>query len=314
MRNKDVKLHVAISFYSDDKVKNRHRLKPSHLMDVSTTYLRNVKHFEWTRMKSKLDRWSQLATVIRHLSLIPVARLKVEVYTNAPLSDISSLGSILDRARGQSFHSIHVDLSQLPHPHMLTWEHRRGVDRFLSDAGSRDLFLYLEDDEVFTHANLVQFQSCRDPLKEVGLVPSFLRIEFARSLKKWVSTDLSHRVSLSQTPHLMDKRSGRLFVELPNPYCGMYMLDKELAAEFVDSDAFSEVRSRHLGLGTRERAANGLHGVNIPEGFGARGLVEFDPYELLPTQGSLIQHLGDVYGNSRQRMFGTIPIDEILQH
>lgn len=314
MTTNNVNLHVAISFYSDENSRNRHRFQPSHLKDVPRTYLRNVKQFEWTRIKSKLDRWSQLATVIRHLSLIPVARLKLEVYTNAPLTDMSGFGSILNRARGQSFHPIHVDISMLEHPYMLTWEHRHGVGRFLADAGNKDLFLYLEDDEVFTHANLVQFQSSREPLKEVGLIPSFLRIEFAQSLKKWVSTDLSHRVSLSQAPHLRDMESRRLFVGLPNPYCGMYMLDKELAGEFVDSEAFFEVRSRHLGLGTRERAANGLNGVNIPEGFGARGLVEFDPDDLHPTQGSLIQHLGDVYGNSRQIMFGTIPIDEILQH
>ena len=85
----------------------------------------------------------------------------------------------------------------------------------------------------------------------------------------------------------------------------MYFLDRQLMEEFADSPAKSPDFGRWP---IREKAAQGLTFVNIPEGYTSRNLVLIDHHTKTIPQEAWIHHLPNNYATNKKEIFGKIPM------
>jgi hypothetical protein len=200
-------------------------------------------------------------------------------------------------------------------PWLLTWEHRKTLREDLILADGNSLFLYIENDVKFNQANLDYFVRSRNELLKNGLIPSFTLIEKI--------SDTSEEISVSQfggrpsrfkdMPKL--EVVDEIYVQLDNPYCACYLLDKELATEFVNSKAFDEKTSRELtwwDIGAR--AAMGLGFVNPPTGFKSRHVVpvkKADNYYQIKEEAKL-HHLPNIYSQVVASSNNYLVVDKII--
>ena len=88
----------------------------------------------------------------------------------------------------------------------------------------------------------------------------------------------------------------------------MYLLDKQLALEFL----FSDASSPDTGIwGIREKAAQGLTYWNVPASAHSRIIVGLSQ-EMQIHPHSQIHHLPNNYADNPNSPFGKIPVDSIF--
>lgn len=267
----------------------------------------------WAIERKVTDRATQLALVVESLRSLGAGTVEVEIFTNASEQSLLGLTAPGHGHGTFSLRVVRVPAEQLTHPHSLAWAHMEASRRYLEHMTSNDLFVYLEDDILFSRENLLYWLSNRQSLAQHGLFASFARVEFSRDHRNWVSSDLQKPTNLDVASKLdLEESSDWGFVELENPYCAMYVLDAELAREFVDSPWFANESLRFVDWDTRERAASGLLFRNVPQGFTSRGVVRYRKSSLTLDSGALVHHLGNTYANRRRSAFGTVPIDHAL--
>jgi hypothetical protein len=201
-------------------------------------------------------------------------------------------------------------------PWLLTWEHRKILRENVISADRNSLFLYIENDVKFTQRNLDYWIRSRNELLKTRLIPSFTIIEKI--------SDTSEEISVSQfggkpssfknMPKL--EVADEVYIQLDNPYCACYLLDKELATEFVNSKAFDEKASRELtwwDIGAR--AAMGLGFVNPPNGFKSRHVVpvkKAGSYYKIQDDAKL-HHLPNLYCQVDEIEKKFLPVDQIIE-
>lgn len=215
------------------------------------------------------NRLGYLEKVLQSLATFPVSRLDIVVCTNTP--NLSERKAIKDAFRNANFEDGSdarlTVTSNLPHPYNLTWTHKKLIsDTFLAPESPYSHFAYLEDDEQLTFENFVYFLVARDILRPFNMIPSFLRAEWSAQRKCPVNTDNVTSITLSERPFIADGDCA--FVVPNNPYCGGFILDQDLAREYVKSRSFDFDRSREVShYEVRERAAMGLIFENPPYPF-----------------------------------------------
>lgn len=193
-------------------------------------------------------------------------------------------------------------------PWLLTWEHKKSFLRALENSKEKSVFLILEDDVLFTQANLDYFLEFKECLMLKKLMPSFCRVEFSHKLGHYVAIDYfdSQPISIKDLPRL--KVGSRNFVEMPNPYSGLVILDLEGAKRYVNSAAFSETESRELtwwGIG--ERAVMGLQFLDVPPGFHSRNVVLVNTSSTGVDPRTWILHQPNIYSRKREFSRGLTP-------
>jgi hypothetical protein len=198
----------------------------------------------------------------------------------------------------------------LDHPFDLTWVHKKiltGV--FLPDSAFSH-FLYLEDDLELTPEGVAYWLEAREQLRPFGLIPSFFRVERTQGDTVWRSTDQIRRVCAPLLPQVRISPS-LWFVNLPNPYQGLYLFDRELAAEHVAGPA---VRKGFAPTGwqVRECAAQGQTFVGVPGGFIARNVVPFDPRDNSIPPRCFVHHLPNTYADDPASCFGKLAVPDGL--
>lgn len=208
------------------------------------------------------------------------------------------------------------------HPYYLTWAHKRLICSALQDPGFSH-FLYLEDDLSFTRESLCYWHEYRGQLARYGLLPGFVRVESLDGLVYVV--DQREPTSCSALPYVSllgedeTDRSVLRFVNLPSPYQGMYVLDRQLAIDHCRrSPARDPWRSRALvNWGIRERAAVGPILDEIPAGFRSRNVV---PVRVRPDgsceldRRCTLVHLPGNYSRSGHPDFGIIRVSDMFAH
>lgn len=186
------------------------------------------------------------------------------------------------------------------HPYFLTWSHREIFRKLLHD-GDVSHFLYTEDDLLFDRSNVIYWLKYRDALRNHGLIPSFIRVELHQELG-WVSSDCKKPINPNKQP----KRTladGTQFIGMKYPYQGMYFLDRDLMDEFYNSPAMSPDFGK---WNIREKAAQGLTFVNVPEGFTSRNVLLVDAKTMRIPQETWIHHLPNNYANDPNAKFGKL--------
>lgn len=247
------------------------------------------------------ERISYLYEVVSHY--IGLSN-KSDIYIVTNTAEKDSLNLIVE-ALSPLRHKLHITFvipSILGHPYLLTWVHREIFQRVLK---SKDVthFLYSEDDLKFTRSNVIYWLRYRPALRAHGLIPSFFRVE-RHPEKGWCSVDCLSPVRLYEQNKLTVE-DGTQFFCMPNPYQGMYFLDRELMEEFASSPAMSP----DFGpWNIREKAAQGLTFVHVPHGYTSRNVVPIDPRTKTVSHECWIHHLPNNCSTSQTSRFGKLSV------
>lgn len=274
-----------------------------------------TNHFEVAIAAHYLpDRTRHLAAVLLAMADWPVASLNVTIDTNDTMLSEDAEIMAACRALRDAGHAIAFAIaSELEHPHHLTWVHKDRLQQWHQAGGNAgDCFIYLEDDIVLTAENLSYFLRCMTQLEETGSVPGFVRYEEKRNVQ--VATDFLSRQLVRERDII--RVGGQKFVAPQFPYWAGFILDRELAGEYlasawIERDAIEnlpQLRSPDC----RAQSAFGISYVGVANGQRSRILVAVDDH-LHPEPACLIKHATNNYVSDPNNDFATIPVADIFQ-
>jgi hypothetical protein len=249
-------------------------------------------------------RFPFLSQVLESLSDMERADVTVRICTNTVIpNELKNIEECLQKFAPNCRTEIR-SFPNLAHPFDLVWSHKEFLPEFCASA-EHDLFLYLEDDMVFREDNVGYFLEARELLDELGLIPSFVRYEVKSDRRVLCDGKLPTFVTSGRYIRL----SGRIFLTHYEYYCAVYLFDKKLAQEHIESFAFREETSRDHHFEYRERAAMGNCSVNVPEGRQHRYVVELGE-DFAPLPHSQIFHSANNYTGNLKNSNGKIWMDE----
>jgi hypothetical protein len=254
-----------------------------------------------------------LAEVMRSLSALPVAAMDLVVVTNtAREPDLTSLRGLCGEMPSGKHASIRR-CGELDHPHHLTWCHKELIANEIVKGNQHRYshFIYLEDDILLNFANFRYFVEFREILRPFGLLPAFLRTEYSANLGTLVASDAFWPVYVPVQSHIC--LNDTVLVNMPNPYNPCFILDLELAEEYVRSRSFDREASQAVcRWGVRERAALGLCLENVPPPFQTRYLVPVSRRTGKLPEFAQISHLPNNYANDPRSPLGKVRLDELF--
>lgn len=195
--------------------------------------------------------------------------------------------------------------NSLSHPFLLTFEHLKHFkEKFLDDSITH--FLYLEDDICIRPHNINYWMEGRLVLQSYNLFPSFFRYETREDAEKY-STDCPKKLILLNLPFVKISEDYR-FVNIPYPYQGMYLLDRELMSEHLE---FRRSGRKLCDWDIREQATQGVTFYNVPHGYTSRNLLGVKNGRI--DEAALVHHLPNNYANNPKSQFGKIRICDLFR-
>jgi hypothetical protein len=203
--------------------------------------------------------------------------------------------------------------SDLAHPFDLTWCHKTIISKEFVDGnhGRYTHFIYLEDDIRLSFANFCYFVEFREILRSFGLLPSFVRVECSAPVGGYVASDAFWPVYVPVQSHI--PLGDIVMVNTPNPYNPCFILDLELAAEYVRTRSFDREESLAVGQwGVRERAAMGLCLENVPAPFQTRYVVPVSRQTSMAPGFAWLSHLPNNYADNPHTVLGKVRMDELF--
>jgi hypothetical protein len=342
MDSETFNLNVYITHFTPPKTTFLNKVKDFILPRCNTAYLRSWArllkhrtrgHQPWkkdvmtqVRANDYPNRYKYLSKVLDELASLKVNQLVINIFSNSnevelELAKIGNYSKVkfhyfTKYNKMNVFNNSPWVYDDERSPWLLTWEHRKILRENVISADRNSLFLYIENDVKFTQRNLDYWIRSRNELLKTRLIPSFTIIEKI--------SDTSEEISVSQfggkpssfknMPKL--EVADEVYIQLDNPYCACYLLDKELATEFVNSTAFDEKTSRELiwwDIGAR--AAMGLGFVNPPGGFKSRHVVPVKKagiYYKIQDDAKL-HHLPNLYCQVDEIEKKFLPVDQIIE-
>jgi len=327
---KDYELQVFITHFIPPRVsKTQHlhdSIKPRLTLEYLRSWARLIKHGTRGHQPWKRDIMSKprakraefrdeyLAQVISGLEQIDTKRLVIHIFSNkdfyySPLSPKTEVKIY----KFEQYNTMHSQNNSpwtedfKSNPWNLLWEHKESLRELAKEkVGFKRLVLILENDVSLRTENLIYWLQERERLRDSGLVPSFLRVEYSKTLNDWICIDLHN---LKSDPNKAKKLviNDSEYLQIPSLYSGITVLDQELLDEYVSSPAINKIGSSKLiwwDLGAR--ASMGIQFINVPEGIADRHLIGFDSDTNSPSLGSLLHHLPNLY-SSVPKLEGKFP-------
>ena len=254
------------------------------------------------------DRLKYLAMLAEHFTSLAD---KVTVYIITNRREKKELNLIADAVRGQGFDINFLTPIGLGHPFLLTWSHFVAFRTLMQDE-SVSHFMYLEDDILVRRESVEYWMQGRELLRKTPFYPSFLRVEKNEQDGRWYSSDCLKRHDVGSLPRVAFGQD-LWFLNLPSPYQGMYLLDREQMQEHLTS-ASSVPEFHPLGWGIREQAAQGLSFARVPDGFRTRNLLAYWPQTSKIDERAFVHHTPNTYVLMAHQdvPLGSIPVDELL--
>ncbi len=270
-----------------------------------------LTHFQSDTESSEYKvRNGYLATSIFYLSQIPDYQVKIKVITNFVIGNLNNLAApIQSRLDESTFEQYICSESELTvdgkkYNWLLTWAHKSLLHKDVlgTHPSSSDLFLVLEDDALFTGANLSYFVNELRDLKEIGLIPSLIRSEWSDNDGCWTHEDPLGRIVETAKYFSHPKDDSRLLMQLQNPFSASILLDYTLATEYFASESSVQALAcyKHpviYDIGSS--ASLGLIMERIPKGYLNRVAVICNSANGYPIPGSVVRHLGDRYARDK---------------
>ena len=233
---------------------------------------------------------------------------KVDVAVVTNVSDEERQDNIRRAISHDSFSLQVISPAFLEHPYLLTWSHFDLFRRLFREDQSITHFMYLEDDIRVNPENIAYWLRGRESLRQFGLIPSFLRYELKKHDNRPYSTDVTRNVKLVRLPRVR-VTDTYFYVNLPQPYQGMYLLDRELMNEHIVKPSSSP---EFGSWGIREKAAQGLTFANVPKGCLSRNFVGYDMEQAHIDSKCLIHHTPNNYADNPNTRHGKILVSELI--
>ena len=210
----------------------------------------------------------------------------------------------------------------IPSPWLLTWVHKKIMWQKFQDP-TYSHFMAIEDDMEVTPINIKYWLNDREKLKPFGLYPSFLRVYWNQELKEWTMTDSikGDRFSCSESPHI-DFIDSHSFINLGRTYQGMFLYDRILMEEHINSISFDlfrffpdwqdRIMKKDWPSSITEVAVLGISHINVPKGCFSRNFVPFFPKYLTVDPCCFVHHLPNKYTNMVDSDVGKVLVKDIL--
>jgi len=221
-------------------------------------------------------------------------------------SEIEQIDSVLS-SNGVDYFIYSED--RLGHPYLLPWSHFVVFRRLFEDKTITH-FMYLEDDILINKNNIMYWVYSRELLRPFNLIPSFLRVEKKDTDGKWYCTDVTKKINIIITPKVIID-NDYCFLNMSNPYQGMYLLDRELMYEHLNGESSSPDYGIWL---IREKSSQGVTFLNVPKGYNSRNLVGYNKRENKIDKNALIHHTPNNYANNRNinNRFATLSVENLI--
>jgi hypothetical protein len=288
---------IALKWRYKFSFENHQGLERSKANPMSNLIVCITFHFSFDRLKYLEKVTSSLDSLANNVKLI--------IVTN---TDNSFDLEIMQTYVKTKLFTITVS-PNLAHPFLLAEEHINIFRNQFEADDSLSHFMYLEDDIYVNINNINYWLTAREDLRKFGLIPSFLRYEIPEGKSEIKSTDVIRSESLKSIPKIK-LNSQYWYINMNNPYQGMYLLDRELAKLYLFGR--HKLDKRYKKWGTRERAASGLTFVNVPKSFFSRNLVGFCLNNFCIDSNALIHHLPNNYANNSKTAFGKLKVSELI--
>jgi len=249
-------------------------------------------------------RLKYLRTICQQLPALAF-EIKVLIITNTKEANL--LKSISDSINFLPNYEL-IDYPVMGHPYFLTWGyHPFFKNYFLTDL-SFSHFMYLEDDILIKPKNIDYWLRGRKELKETSFYPSFVRYENNHADGAMYATDITASLSYKKMPFVkISCEYG--FINSPQPYQGMFLMDRAMMNEYLNSQACSPDFG---SWGIREKATQGLTYAGVPKSFFSRNLIGLNFIKRKIDCGALIHHLPNNYTNDPLSQFGKVSIQGLI--
>lgn len=200
------------------------------------------------------------------------------------------------------------EIKILKDPFMLTWCHKCRMYDFLDDD-SYTHFVYLEDDMELTKDNMEYWLRTKKIFKDKSLkfIPAFVRVEYKDSGEAMA-------IDMKQAPQGVKVQINDVgnFASFDQYYQGMFIMDRDMVAEHVESPSFKFETSRPIPFTTndvRERANQGNMYLNVIQGFNHMMLVPITDEKYF-----WIEHNAGNYIPMENTLHGKFPISKLFEN
>jgi hypothetical protein len=216
------------------------------------------------------------------------------------LSNIPNIKIVID-SNVNFDNNLDIRVTELADPYHYTWEHKKYMPEFL--ASDYTHFAYLEGNIDVTKKTFDYWNQTRSLFlkNNLNFIPAVHRIQKDKEGQIY-SLDCTHH----QRHRPIIKVNGQDFVFLSEPYQGMFIMDKELVEEHMQSQYYSFGQKQSYGI--RESANLGNMYVNVPSGFPHRAALPLNNLE-----ASMVEHFGTDYHNNPSSPHAKIKIENLFQ-
>jgi len=215
------------------------------------------------------------------------------------LSDIPNIKLIIN-SNVNFDSSLPIHVVDLEHPYWHTWEHKKYMPEFLESNYTH--FAYLEGNIEVEKKTFLYWNQTRSLFlkNNLNFIPATHRVQ----------KDTEGQVYSLDCTHLQRHRptitvEGQKFISLSDPYQGMFIMDRELVKEHINSDYFSFGQKGSWGI--RESANLGNMFVNVPSGYAHRYMLPLNNFS-----DTWVTHFGTDYHGDKNSPHAKIKIQDLF--
>lgn len=196
--------------------------------------------------------------------------------------------------------SLSVEVTNLSDPYHHTWEHKKYMSEFLNSDYTH--FAYLEGNIGVTKKTFDYWLTTRDLFKrnKLDFIPATHRIQKDKNGNVY-SLDCTRPVENGNIVEIENQK----FISISEPYQGMFIMDKELVKEHIDSDYYKLGQKGYWGI--RESANLGNLFLNVPTGFSHRSLLPLNNFS-----DTWVTHFGTDYHGDTSSPHAKIKIQDLF--
>ena len=228
------------------------------------------------------ERVEKFKEVIKTLSKIP--DIKIIINSNVNFDD-----------------SLPIKVSELSDPYHYTWEHKKYMPEFLNSDYTH--FAYIEGNLQVTKKHFDYWVSTKELFKRNNLnhIPATHRVQKDKDGNVY-SLDCTKQIE----NEILVELEGQKFISISEPYQGMFIMDKELVKEHIDSDYYKLGQKGYWGI--RESANLGNLFINVPTGFSHRSLLPLNNFS-----DTWVTHFGTDYHGDTSSPHAKIKIENLFK-
>jgi hypothetical protein len=231
------------------------------------------------------ERLENFNKLIKNLQKINCKGVKVVINSNINFND-----------------DLQIDVAELADPFLLTWEHKKYMPQFLESDYTH--FAYLEGNVDVSQKTFNYWLRTRKLFKDnnFNFIPGIHRIEIDKEGKIY-SLDCTNRVNINNNQKVII--DDDMYLSLPEPYQGMFIMDREMVEEHIKSDYFNVGQKGWWGI--RESANLGNTFIHPPAGFNHRVLVPMEHFS-----DCWVHHMTNNYVTNSQSPHSKILVDKLF--